>query len=331
MKSNKSGFIGKLKVALTITCAILFSLVLFQCNSKIDGEKVKKEEVSVKLEASLKQYEANWKRDQENKNSIYITDKSSMPPTSMFVISNDKLFVNGKPCEISEVESILEKEVIDMHNFLESRMDITQKMKNNGSSEVKSIPKKVSTGRHYSVKLKIDGNQNMKKVREFQTELRRLDRRKVVYYGETASGKQMIQPFLVPPLHWADPSRDDSLYPKFDLTNAKIDGNVATINGIEYLQLNLNSTGVNYKEEVYRFVKKHVDKKSIAYLVSISYDDSDVFVNYLTNLAEVFQGFEKIYKVRSQEMFGKDRHDLNRSEIIKMSDGVYKAVFIAEK
>jgi hypothetical protein len=50
------------------------------------------------------------------------------------------------------------------------------------------------------------------------------------------------------------------LHPKVDLTNATIKGNVATLDGIEYLQLNLSSTGINYKEEVYNFVKKHVDK-----------------------------------------------------------------------
>lgn len=323
MKNKKSGFKGKLKVALTITCAILFSLVLFQCNSITDGEK---EKVSNKLEASLKKYKID-------KNSIYT---ANMPPRPMFVISNDKLFIDGKPSEISEVGPVLEKAAIDLNNFLASKIDSIQITKNNGKpsevNKVKSTPKKTGIGRHYTVQLKIDGNQKMKKVREFQTELRKLDRRKVIYYGETASGKQMIQPFLVPPFHWANPSRDDSLYPKFDLTNATIEGNVATLDGIEYLQLNLSSTGVNYKEEVYRFVKKHVDKKSIAYLISVTYDDNDTFVNYLTNLADVFQGFEKIYDVRAKEMFGKDRqYLLESSEFLKMSEGVYKAVFIAEK
>ncbi|WP_430409669.1 M56 family metallopeptidase [Kordia sp.] len=285
MKSNKSGFFGKLKVALTITCAILFSLVLFQCNSKIE----QKEEASIQLEANLKKY-------MEGENNIVTTGEYKTPP--LFTVANDQLKVNGKPFKISEVQSILEE---------------------------------ASIGRHGLVPLKIDGNQKMKKVREFQAELRRLDRRKVIYYGETASGKQMIQPFLVPPFHWANPSRDDSLYPEFDLTNATIEGNVATLDGIEYLQLNLSSTGVNYKEEVYQFVKKHVDKKSIAYLVSVTYDDTDTFENYLTNLANVFQGFEKLYQVRSQEMFGKERQNLERSEITDVSDGVYKAVFIAEK
>ncbi len=322
MKNKKSGFIGKLKVALTITCAILFSLVLFQCNSKTEVEK---EEVSNKLEASLKKYKID-------KNSIYTAD---MPPRPMFVISNDKLFIDGKPSEISKIGPVLEKAAIGLNNLLASKIDSIQITKNNGKpsevSKVKSRHKKTGIGRHYPVQLKIDGNQKMKKVREFQTELRRLDRRKIVYYGETASGKQMIQPFLTPPFHWANPSHDDSIVPEIDLTNATIEGNVATLDGIEYLQFNLSSTGVNYKEEVYQFVKKHVDKKSIAYLISITYDDTDVFENYLTNLAEVFQGFEKIYDVRAQELFGKDRNDLERSEFLKISVGIYKAVFIAEK
>nr|WP_298427305.1 M56 family metallopeptidase [uncultured Kordia sp.] len=330
MKSNKSGFFGKLKVALTITCAILFSLLLFQCNSKTEAEK---DQGSAKLEANLKQYEEVLKKYKGDKNSVYTTD---MLPSPTFAISNDKLFVNGKACDISEVESILKKEVIDIHNFFKPKLDSLQKIKNEGkpseTNKITSVPKKESTGRHYSVRLKIDGNQSMKKVREFQTELRRLDRRKIVYYGETASGKQMIQPFLVPPFHWANPSRDDSLQPKVNLTNAAIKGNVATLDGIEYLQLDLSSTEINYKEEVYQFVKKHADKKSIAYLVRVTYNDTDTFENFLTNLAEVFQGFEKVFHIRSQELYGKDDyHELNESEYLAMREGIAKAVFIAEK
>lgn len=286
MKSNKSGFSGKLKVALTITCAILFSLVLFQCNSKIDKE------ASVKIDET----EALLSNYNKERNTIMNISNKDFPRPPEFVISNDQLTIDGKPCKITEIEAAV-KDLLT----------------------------------HGVIPMKIDRNQNMKKIREIQNEFRKFDKRKVLYYGETVYGKQMIQPFLVPPFHWANPSRDDSLYPEVDLTNASIEGNVATLNGIEYLQLNVSSKGVNYKEEVYQFVRKHVDKNSIAYLISIEYDDNDVFENYLTNLADVFLGFEKIYDVRAQELFGKDRHDLERSEMIKMSEGVYKAVFIAEK
>ncbi|WP_298520015.1 M56 family metallopeptidase [uncultured Kordia sp.] len=279
MKSNKSGFKGKLKVALTITCTILFSLLLFQCNSKTD-----------EAEALLNKYE------KDRGIVMNMSDTGFLRPP-VFAVANDKLTVNGKPFTIAEIEAAV-KDLLT----------------------------------HGVIPMRIDRNQNMKKVREIQNEFRKFDKRKVIYYGETASGKQMIQPFLVPPLYWADPSHDDTLPARIDLTNATIEGNVATLNGIEYLQLNVSSTGVNYKEEVYRFVKKHVDKKSRAYLISITYDDNDVFENYLTNLAAVFQGFEKIYDVRAQELFGKDRRELvERSEFLKISEGVYKGVFIAER
>ena len=287
MKSNKSGFSGKLKVALTITCAILFSLVLFQCNSKTDKE------ASDKAEMAFSQYEKAL-------DDVMMTSDKSMSAkhnsSTVFAISNNKFTVNGKPCNIEGIKSAVE--------------DVLT---------------------HDIIHMKIDGNQNMKKVREIQNEFRRLDKRKVVYHGEIASGKQMIQPFLVPPLYWANPSHDDTFPAKIDLSNATIEGNVATLNGIEYLQLNLSSIGINYKEEVYAFVKKHVDKKSKAYLVRVSYDDNDVFENYLTNLADVFLGFEKIYDERAQELFGKYRHELEELEMLDMSDGVYKGVFIAER
>jgi hypothetical protein len=314
MKSNKSGFIGKLKVALTITCAILFSLVLFQCNSKIDEKSpTESKSLSESYIAEIKSLSENYEADtllnnyraearsfiDSSKAAAKLSEISNIyKKRPIFSISNDKLFVDGKHCEISEVKSILEK---------------------------------ASLGRHGLVELRINANQKMKKVREFQTELRRLDRRKVIYYGEAAFGEYMIQPFLVPPFHWADPSRDDSLYPKFDLTNATMEGNVATLNGIEYLQLNLSSTGINYKEEVYKFVSKHANKKSIAYLVSAAYDDDDIFENYITNLTEVFQGFEKVFQVRAQEIFDKDRNDLKSSEYLAISKGIAKAVFIAEE
>ncbi|MCH2195400.1 M56 family metallopeptidase [Kordia sp.] len=314
MKHKKSGLTGKLKAALTITCAILFSLVLIQCNSKTNTQ------ASLQEDVLFKEYLNN------KDNPIHIIDKRTLFPTTTFVISDDKVSIDGKLSGISEIAPALKQELIDQYMFIHSNMDSTAS-KNN---EVASIPKKALSGRHFPVRLKIDGNQKMKKVREFHTELRRLDRRKVIYYGETASGKQMIQPFLVPPFHWADPSRDDSVYPKVDLNKATITGNVATLNGIEYLQLNLSSSGINYKEEVYQFIKKHIDEESISYLVSLTFDDNDTFKNYLTNLAEVFQGFEKIYDVRAQELFGKKRKNLNRFEISKVSNGVYKAVFIAE-
>ncbi|WP_420572385.1 M56 family metallopeptidase [Kordia sp.] len=309
MKNKRSGFKGKLKVALTITCAILFSLLLFQCNSVTED---KKEEASVIAEGV-------WKKYMEDK----AADTGNILPRTKFVISNDILSINGKPSKISELPAALEKELIDMHIYFRARTDST--------ASAASTPKKALSGQHFPVRLRIDGNQKMKKVREFHTELRRLDRRKILYYGETASGKQMIQPFLVPPMYWANPSHDDTLPVRIDLTNATIEGNVATLNGIEYLQLNLSASGIDYKEEVYQFVKKHVDKKSIAYLISITYNDNDSFEKYLTNLADVFQGFEKIYDVRSQELFGKDRQELKTTEeYLAISEGVYKGVFIAE-
>jgi len=184
---------------------------------------------------------------------------------------------------------------------------------------------------HGVIRMKIDRNQRMKKVREIQNEFRNFDKRKVVYYGETASGKQMIQPFLVPPFHWADPSRDHTLSPRIDLTNATVKGNVATLDGVEYLKLNISNTGVNYREEVFAFVKSHVDKGSTAYLISVAFEDTDTFEKYLTNLAEVFQGFEKIFRVYAQELYGKDYNDLEKSERFILSEKAPKAVFIAEK
>ena len=215
----------------------------------------------------------------------------------VFSISNNIISVDGKTIDIKDIEPILTE---------------------------------VGIGRHFIVQFKIDGNQNMRKLSEVQAELRRIDRRKVLYNGDTDSGKQMIQPFIVPPMHWAKPSHNDNIVVKGDLSDATHDGTVATRDGIEYLKVNV-SEDKNIREAVYNFVKSHIAKQSTAYLIRVEYNDADNFKNYLTNLVEVYQGFETVYKVRAQELYGKDYQDLEKEEYIFIGREAPKSVFIAGK
>ncbi|WP_299889365.1 M56 family metallopeptidase [uncultured Lacinutrix sp.] len=283
MTNNKSGFSGKVKMALTVTCTVLFSLVLFQCNSE------KTDDISDELREMAK----------NNYNNLSKESKEQLRRQAelVFSISNNIISVNGKTINIKDIEPILTE---------------------------------VGIGRHYLVRFKIEGNQSMRTLSEVQAELRNIDRRKVLYNGETDSGKQMIQPFLVPPMHWANPSHDDSIPVKPDLSKATHNGNVATLDGIEYLNINI-SEGGNYRETVYNFVKNHIARQSTAYLIRVEYNDTDNFKNYLTNLAEVYQGFETVYKVRAQELYGKDFSDLKKEEYISIGKEAPKSVFIAGK
>ncbi|WP_452601925.1 M56 family metallopeptidase [Pontimicrobium sp. MEBiC06410] len=283
MTNNKSGFSSKIKMGLTVICTVLFSLILFQCNS----------EKTDNIPEELKKLMAN-----NNKNiPKELKEQMRRQAELVFSISNNIISVDGKTIDIKDIEPILTE---------------------------------AGMGRHFTVRFKIDGNQNMRKLSEVQAELRRIDRRKVLYNGETDSGKQMIQPFIVPPMHWAKPSHDDSIPVKPDLSNATHNGTVATLDGIEYLKVNV-SEDKNIREAVYNFVKSHITRQSTAYLIRVEYNDEDNFKNYLTNLAEVFQGFETVYKVRAQELYGKDHQDLKKEEYIFIGREAPKSVFIAGK
>ena len=278
MTNNKSGFSGKVKMTLTIACTVLFSLVLFQCNSaKPEGISTEAEVVAVNN--IPKEYLEKLKRQME----------------LVFSISNNTITVDGETINVKDVAPIVEKAGI---------------------------------GRHGLVRIKIEGNQNMQIISAMQTELRRIDRRKVIYYGKIDAGEQMIQPFLVPPMHWANPSHDDSIPVEADLSKATHNGTVATLDGIEYLKVNL-SKDKTIREDVYNFVKSHIARQSTAYLIRVEYSDTDNTKNYLTNLAEVYKGFETVYKVRAQELYGKDHRDLKKEEYIFIGKEAPKAVFIA--
>lgn len=306
MTHNKSGFRGKIKVVLIVICAVLLSLVAFQVNSKITQDKASSTYASNRLITTIKkdgtkktmskEEYLNTAKDSIQKNKLLKVYENLTNPKE-FIISGDVLLLDGQSLEIKDIEPIVEKAGI---------------------------------GRHGLVRLRIDGKQNMKKISEIQKELRRIDRRKVLYYGETESGEQMIQPFLVPPMHEANPSHNDNIVVKGDLSDATHNGTVAIRNGIEYLKVNV-SEDKNIREAVYNFVKSHIARQSTAYLIRVEYDDADNFKNYLTNLAEVFQGFETVYKVRAQELYGKDSSDLEMSERLAIRDEAPKSVFIAGK
>lgn len=289
MKNNQSGFAGKVRVALTIACAAVLSLMIVQCNSKVE------EEVSLESKAStlgdvhsidlpiLPDIGNNAAFDQEN--------------SLTFSIVNDQLMVDGKSYENGEVKFVIEKANIS----------------NNGV-----------------IILKIDRNQSMKKVREVQTELRRENKRKVLYIGQTASGKPVHSPFLLPPL----PGDNSTGYPQlrsFDLTNAVIEGNIAKKDGMEFLKVDLgNNKGVDNQKDVYDFVQSHVERESSAYVISAKHDDEDTYDSYLSNLVYVQEGFNQIYQERAQDMFGKDFYDLEKPEYRAVRGGIPRAISIAE-
>jgi hypothetical protein len=272
MTNNKSGFSGKIKVALTITCTILLSLVLFQCNSeKIEGTSLESKELS---------------------NNDFQNEKFNIKQ-SIFTFSNNKLFFNEEPCEIKDIKSIVEKT-------------------------------------YGMVQMEIDINQNMKVISELQNELRKLDRWKMTYYQRTGrGGRLVIKKSLVLNMY-----KDDYFSSrKGDLNKAIHDSTVSILNDTEYLKVDL-SLEKDHVEDVYNYVKRQIARKSITWVIA-EYDDTDSFKKYLINLDKVYDGFEEVYKERSQELYGKDLRDLYkseyRSELNIVRKGATELVMIAKK
>ncbi|MDH5603981.1 MAG: hypothetical protein OEY51_08575, partial [Cyclobacteriaceae bacterium] len=57
------------------------------------------------------------------------------------------------------------------------------------------------------------------------------------------------------------------------------------------------------------------------------FDDGDTYGEYLTNLHQVFAGFNQVYKERAQAMYGKDWFDLVKERLSNPdSEEMFRAV-----
>ena len=290
MKNNQSGMKGKLRVALSLIFAVLISLVIVQCNSKVEDE--------FGLESGASAVQVNQKTNlpilPDIKGSVNYNESDAVT----FSIKADELTVDGVAYENSEVASVLEKSGISNQGV---------------------------------VIMKVDKDQKMAKVRDVQTELRRANRRKVLYEGQTAAGKLIQSAMLLPPLP-GDNSTGVPQLPTFDLSDAVIEGNIAKKYDMEFLKVDLGSDkGAANQGEVYDFVKSHEQRESSAYVISAKFDDADSYGNYLTNLVYVQEGFNQLYQERSVSLYGKDFYELEKPEYNAVRKGVPRAISVAER
>jgi hypothetical protein len=208
-----------------------------------------------------------------------------------FVIAGDKLTIDGK--------------------FYQSD-DITSVIKNTG------LP---SLNGH--IVLVVDKNQKMGLVREVEMELRKADRRKILYVGVGTDGSKIETPIMLPPT--IEEARRLGVFVESDLATAEAKG----ITAILKFKAGDNP-GNDNQQKVYSFVKEQLDKSSTDYVVSLKYDDGDNYGAFLTNLHFIREGYIQIYQERSQALFGKDYYDISKEEYKAVRMNAPMAISIAE-
>lgn len=284
MKNKRSGWAGKVKVALTIAGALIVSAAVIQCNTK--------------LEEGSKQFGGNTTGDGVN-GSINLP---LLPKTGYhfdgdnndgltFVIAADKLTIDGRPYRTHEIASVIES---------------------------KGLP--TLSG---FIVMHIDKDQKMGLVRDVEMELRKADRRKIIYVGIGADGSKVETPILLPPT--VEEAKRLGVFVESDIADAEAKG----VTAIQKFRAGDNA-GSDNQQKVYSFVKEQLEKKSTDYVVSLKYDDDDNYGAFLTSLHFIREGYIQIYQERSKAMFGTDYYDISKEEYKMVRMNAPMAISIAE-
>ncbi|MBU2915760.1 M56 family metallopeptidase [Reichenbachiella agariperforans] len=289
MKNQKSGWSGKVKVALAIASTIVFSVLIVQCNSTMDETSIIENESSV---ASIEAKGVNLPILPDVPFYSYLPSEDAVEIT----IVEDKITLDDEDVQVVDIA-----------------LSVAEKITEQGV-----------------IILSVDAQQSMKLVRDVQTELRRANRRKVLYLGQTTTGKIMESAMLLPPLPGA-PNEHGVKLPEIDAAYiAKHDLHILRVEMGE-------DRGVTVQQEVYDFVTSEVAEERSNYVVQAKFQDEDSYKSYLQNLAYIQEGFNQIYQERTQSMFGKNFMDLNKEvpeekeQYNAVRKGIPRAISISEK
>ena len=283
MKNRRSGWSGKVKVALAIAGTIIVSAAVIQCNTKLDDDAMQSgnnisdgANGSVNLPVLPK---TGYHFDGDKNNGL------------TFVIAEDKLTINGQSYQVDEIASVIESKALpDDSGF---------------------------------IVLHVDKDQKMGFVRDVEFELRKADRRKVIYVGVAADGLKVETPIMLPPTR--EDARRLGIFVESDITKAEADGRTAILKFRAG-----DSAGNDNQRDVYTFVKKQLDKSSTDYVVSLKYNDDDSYESFLTNLHFIREGYIQIYQERAKALFGKDYYDISKEEYKTVRMNAPMAISIAE-
>ncbi|MEM9675610.1 MAG: M56 family metallopeptidase [Bacteroidota bacterium] len=259
MNIQKSGWKGKVKVALSVFCAVVFSLTLMQCNTGIDEQVLQESQSSAAIEANdgvdVPLIPASHFKLRDHSTTVNLT------------VDNNTVTVNGEVVELEGLTSLIE--------------DISEEK--------------------YAMILRIDRNQSMSLVREVQRELRRANRLKVLYIGQTAEGQMSEVPIKLPPL----PGSNSKFYVP------KIDDAYAKENNLSLLKIRMSeNTGPEQQQQVYNFAKEHVAQQNTNYVVSARFSDSDTYGQYLESIYYLQKAFYQLYEEQAQSKYGESYIDI---------------------
>jgi biopolymer transport protein ExbD len=286
MTNQKSGWSGKVRVALALAGAALFSVIVVQCNSKMDEPAASEAELATESSAD---FAVNLPVLPDNG---YTFDGNTTDALNISVADN-QLTINGKPYKVEDIAAVVAESKVSDHSVMIIRAD---------------------------------KDQPMKFVKEIQMELRKADRRKILYMGQTVSGKSFEMPFLLPPTP-GTPTPDGKYLPV-------IDDEYAAEHDMDIVKIRLgDNAGVANQQLVYDFVKDQMGKGKSNYVISAGFDEDDTYGDYLVNLAYIQEGFNQIYQERSQQMFGKDFYDIaanNKEQYQAVRQGIPRAISVAE-
>lgn len=295
MKIQESGRAGKIKVAIVLSTVAVLSLIIVQCNSRVLDDQLQPNLVAGNLTQQSNQDADLFMSSLPELPQTDFKFDGALDETIEIIIQEDEINIDGQVYELDQVASVIEKSGL--------------------------TPSGV-------VVLKVDKNQRMSVVRDVQFELRKANRRKVVYMARTAEGEKAEMPFLLPPV----PGDNNGVQ------MPTIDEQYAAANNIALLKIDLgNQEGLSNQRRVYDFVKEQVSQGNSNYVVSATHQADDSYGDYLLNLNYIQEGFNQLYQERSQKMFGKNFYDLDRmieeekQQYNTVRKGVPRAISVAEK
>jgi len=284
MKNKKSGWPGKIKVAMAVAGAVMCGAIIVQCNSKLDDQVL----ISKIKSADDFTHGINLPVLPES-GYRFVGDSTD---ALNFSISGNKLSINGVTRELTEIASVI------------------------GNGGVPSLSGHIV--------MRIDKDQKMKFVRDIQMELRKADRRKILYLAQTDGGSKVESVILLPPT--PENAARNGMPEQPDIKSVEKEGK------IDILKIDLGeNAGPLNQQKVYDFVTTHMKQKSTDYVVAAKFDDEDTYQDYLLNLAYVKEGFHQLYQERAHDMFDKDYFTIDKEEFKAVRQGVPMAISISER
>lgn len=275
MTNKQSGWAGRAKAGIAITAILCLSLIMIQCNSKIDDQ----------LSLSLT----------PTQGAVTHVDLPILPPSGFkyqgdfskalpITIANNTLQIGDQEVTLDELEEAAQTKYVEF-------------------------------GRESFIFMMVDKNQGMSFVREVEMALRKADRRKLMYIGQTSSGERVDVRIVLPP------------YPP-----TSFDEDLSKVPDEYLLKIDLGKDeGVANQKKVYDFVTGYLTQgKAELVVVSAKIDGNSTYGVYLPNLFYVKEGYIQLYQERAHKMFGKDFYQTTEDEYAAVREKIPTNISIAE-